>query len=101
VTGPNGIAVIPLSGPGVLLMQGLGETSGSEVYEAWAIVGTSAPAPVGSFSVSGDHQGWLDSLTVPPGDTLVIALTREPAPGATKPTLPVVAAGQAGPASTR
>jgi hypothetical protein len=45
--------------------------------------------------VGTDGLGWLDSVTVPPGDSLVVALTREPGPGATKPTLPIVASGSA------
>jgi hypothetical protein len=28
-------------------MQGLAPTTGSEVYEVWAIVGSQAPAPIG------------------------------------------------------
>ena len=35
------------------------------------------------------------NLTVPAGDKLVLALTLEPGPGATKPTLPIVASGTA------
>ena len=93
--GSNGIAVIPRTGPGLLVMAGLPATTGSTVYEAWAIVGSQAPAPLGSFAVGSDATGWLDSLTVPPGEGLVVALTREPGPGATKPTLPIVASGSA------
>lgn len=93
-TGPNGLAVIPSSGPGVLVMQGLGATEAGQVYEAWAIVGKDAPLPVGSFAVGGDGLGWLD-LNVPGGGDVVLALTREPGPGATKPTLPIVASGAA------
>ena len=96
-TGPNGLAVIPQSGPGVLVMQGLGATDGSQVYEAWAIIGTEAPVPIGSFGVGGNGFGWLTELTVPAGGSVVVALTREPGPGATKPTLPIVASGTAAP----
>lgn len=96
-TGPTGLAAIPRVGPGVLVMQGLGATSGAQVYEAWAIVGNQAPAPIGSFSVGGDGYGWLAELVVPAGGDIVVALTREPGPGATKPTLPIVAAGTTAP----
>ena len=93
------MAVIGQGGSGILVMQGLGPTAGSQVYEAWAIVGSQAPAPIGSFSVGGDGLGWLAELTVPPGDGVTVALTKEPGPGATTPTLPVVAAGTAAPHS--
>jgi hypothetical protein len=96
-TGPNGLAVIPQSGPGILVMQGLGATDGSQVYEAWAIVGTAVPVPIGSFGVGINGFGWLTDLTVPAGGSVVVALTREPGPGATKPTLPIVASGTAAP----
>ncbi len=92
----NGLAVIPSSGDAILVMQGLAPTNGGEVYEVWAIVGSQAPAPIGSFAVGADRLGGLDSVTVPPGDNLTVALTREPGPGATKPTLPIVASGSAG-----
>jgi hypothetical protein len=92
----NGLAVIPSSGDAILVMQGLAPTNGREVYEVWAIVGSQAPAPIGSFAVGADHLGGLDSVTVPPGDNLTVALTREPGPDATKPTLPIVASGSAG-----
>jgi hypothetical protein len=98
-TGPNGLAVIPQGGPGILVMQGLGATDGSQVYEAWAIVGTEAPVPIGSFGVGSNGFGWLTELTVPAGGSVVVALTREPGPGATKPTLPIVASGTAAPRS--
>lgn len=93
-TGPNGLAVIPSNGAGVLVMQGLGATEAGQVYEAWAILGKAAPLPIGSFVVAGDGLGWLD-LTVPGGSEVVLALTREPGPGATTPTLPIVASGAA------
>jgi hypothetical protein len=92
----NGLAVIPRSGAGIVVMQGLAPTTGSEVYEVWAIVGSQAPAPIGSFAVGADRSGGLDGVTVPPGESVTVALTREPGPGATKPTLPIVASGAAG-----
>jgi hypothetical protein len=99
VSGPSGLAVMPGSGSGVLVMHGLAPTGGSQVYEAWAIVGSGAPVPLGSFAVGGDGLGWLADLALPPGSNVVVALTKEPGPGATKPTLPIVASGTAGPRS--
>lgn len=98
-SGPSGLAVIPRNGPAVLIMQGLDATDGGKVYEAWAIVGKQAPAPIGSFGVGGDGFGWLAEMTVPSGEGVTIALTREPGPGATTPTLPIVALGTAAPSS--
>ena len=99
VSGPSGLAVMPGSGNGVLVMRGLAPTGGSQVYEAWVIVGSGAPVPIGSFAVGGDGLGWLADLALPPGSNVVVALTKEPGPGATKPTLPIVASGTAGPHS--
>jgi hypothetical protein len=92
----SGLAVIARSGAGIVVMQGLAPTTGSEVYEVWAIVGNQAPAPIGSFAVGADRSGGLDGVTVPPGESVTVALTKEPGPGATKPTLPIVASGAAG-----
>jgi hypothetical protein len=95
--GPGGLAVIPQSGSGILVIEGLGATDGNQVYEAWSIAGNEAPVPIGSFGVGGDGLGWLAELSVPSGGNVVVALTKEPGPGATKPTLPIVALGTATP----
>jgi hypothetical protein len=95
--GPSGLAVIPQSGSGVLVIEGLGATDGNQVYEAWSIAGNGAPVPIGSFGVGGDGLGWLAELSVPSSGNVVVALTKEPGPGATKPTLPIVALGTATP----
>jgi hypothetical protein len=94
-TVPSGLAVIPPTGTAILVMQGLTPTAGNQVYEAWGIVGGRSPVPVGSFVVGSDGTGGLDALSMPAGGSLTIALTREPGPGATAPTLPIVAAGVA------
>ncbi|HEX8939546.1 MAG TPA: anti-sigma factor, partial [Candidatus Limnocylindrales bacterium] len=94
---PAGLGVVPPSGPGLLVMHDLAPTSGGQVYEAWAIVGSGAPAPLGSFSVGSDGRGWLEGISVAGPGPLTLALTREPGPGATKPTLPIVSSGTARP----
>ena len=100
----GGLAVIPHGGGGILVAHDLAPTSGSQVYEAWVIAGQSAPAPAGSFTVGSDGRGWLEALPSPPagasGGPMTVALTREPGPGATKPTLPIVSSGAAGSATS-
>jgi hypothetical protein len=91
----NGIAAVTADGSVVLAMRDLPATSGSQVYEAWVIVGTQAPVAVGGFTVdsAGTAAFTTRPATTPPG--AVIALTLEPNEGNTAPTLPIVAAGVA------
>ena len=77
-------------------MQDLDPTTGSEVYEGWVIVGDAAPAPLGGFAVGDAGTGRLDSSGLPVEPGMTLALTREPEPGATTPTMPILAAGTAG-----
>jgi hypothetical protein len=67
------------------------------VYEAWAISGTSAPVPIGGFTVGADGTGALMAGSQQTSLNAVIAITREPGPGATTPTLPIVASGSTTP----
>jgi hypothetical protein len=92
----SGIAVLPTSGRGVLVVAGLPPTRGDEVYEIWLIHGSTAPQPAGSFQVRSSGQGWHDAIAVPPDGALSVALTREPGPGATSPSSPIVAQGSSG-----
>ena len=93
-----GLAAIGADGRLALVMRELGETTGSEVYEAWLIAEDGAPVPAGSFRVAGDGSATV-VLTplVATSDGVIVALTREPGPGATTPTLPIVALGTARP----
>ncbi|HYM84073.1 MAG TPA: anti-sigma factor [Candidatus Dormibacteraeota bacterium] len=93
--GSSAIAVLPHTGPGMIVAQGLEATSGSQVYEAWLIEGSGTPVPAGAFTVGADGRGWLDSLAPAPDGPVTVALTREPGRGATKPTLPIVISGAA------
>jgi anti-sigma-K factor RskA len=97
-SGPSGLAVVSNRGANVsLVMRDLAPTSGAEVYEAWLIAGENAPVPIGSFTVSASGVATFTASAPPPSDlpSLTVALTREPGPGATTPTLPIVALGTA------
>ena len=91
----SGIAAVGPDGSVVLAMRNLPATTGSQVYEAWVIVGEQAPVAVGGFTV--DQNGTAGFTTrphpAPPG--AVIALTLEPTAGSTAPLGPVVSAGTA------
>jgi anti-sigma-K factor RskA len=97
--GPSGLAAISATGTMTLAMQSLPATDGQQVYEAWVIGGDGVPVPLGSFQVgsAGTASFAADSPLAEPG--VVLAVTREPGPGATTPTLPIVAAGTASTAS--
>ena len=94
----SGFMAVGADGTAAIVVSGLPATTGTEVYEVWVIVGSNPAAPVGALTQSGA----LAFLTgpvgpVPPGAT--VALTREPAPNATTPTLPIVSKGVAGTSS--
>jgi hypothetical protein len=95
--GPRGLAAVSSNGDVTMAMQDLAPTSGDEVYEGWAIVGDAAPVPLGGFTVGEGGTGRLDGTGVPAEPGMTVALTREPGSGATTPTLPILAAGTAGP----
>jgi hypothetical protein len=97
-TGPSGLAAISSTGTQVsLVMRDLAPTTGSEVYEAWVITGDNAPVPIGHFTV--DASGTATFVTTGPSvgevPAITVALTREPGPGATTPTMPIIALGTA------
>jgi anti-sigma factor RsiW len=88
-----GIAAVAADGSVVLAMRDLPATTGTQVYEAWVIVGQAAPVPVGGFSVgpSGTAAFTTTPVTTPPGST--IALSLEPSAGSTTPRGTIVATG--------
>jgi hypothetical protein len=98
-TGPNGIAALDPAGKVVVAMRNLPPTTGSEVYEAWVIGASGTPSPVGSFAVAAGGTGTLVTTASTTEVGVTLALTKEPGPGATKPTLPIVVKGQARPAT--
>jgi len=91
---PRGVAAVGSDGSVAVAMRDLEPTSGSQVYEAWLIAPAGGPVPIGSFQVA---AGGTASLTAraTPASGATVALTREPGPGATTPTLPIVSKGVA------
>lgn len=96
-SGPGGIAVLPSSGKGTLIMSGLAPTSGSQIYEAWAITEGQPPTPVAGFTVGSDGIGYTDQMPAATGATLTVAITLEPKPNPTAPSSAPIAAGVAAP----
>jgi Anti-sigma-K factor rskA/Putative zinc-finger len=92
--GPRGIAAMAADGSVAIAMRDLEPTSGSAVYEAWVIGPSGTPAPIGSFHVAANGTASLTARATP-ANGATIALTREPGPGATAPTLPIVSKGVA------
>jgi len=91
----TGLAAIDAGGGMTLAMRDLAKPSGTAVYEAWMIAPKAAPVPLGEMSIAGDGSAYLQVGGVPATPGLVVALTREPGPGATTPTLPIVSSGTA------
>ena len=88
-----GIAAVEPDGSVVMAMRDLAPTAGTQVYEAWVIVGKAAPIAVGGFTVgpAGTAAFMTNPVNTPPGST--IALTLEPTAGSTAPRGSVVSAG--------
>jgi hypothetical protein len=92
-------AVSTTAGTIQLAVRGLTPTAGSQVYEAWYVPAGGAPLPIGAFTVGSAGTGtilgsWSPPTGTPP--TGLVAITLEPAAGATTPTKPILASGAAG-----
>lgn len=96
-TGPSGIAVMPPSGQGRLVMSGLAPTIGSQIYEAWAILEGQAPVPVGGFTVGKDGVGYFDAMPAAGEHSVIVAITLEPAPNPSAPSSDPISLGVAAP----
>ncbi len=94
-SGGSGLAAISSSGQVTMAMQDLAPTSGSTVYTAWVIAGDGVPVPLGDFTVGNSGTGSLEATGAPSTPGVVLALTLEPQPGATTPTLPIISKGVA------
>ncbi|HEX5826096.1 MAG TPA: anti-sigma factor [Candidatus Limnocylindrales bacterium] len=92
---PSGLAAVSSDGRVTIVMRGLAPTRGSEVYEAWVIGGDGTPVPIGGFAVGDAGAATFTASGVSAGPGVTVALTREPAPGATIPTFPIISSGQA------
>ena len=92
--GPRGLAAVASDGSIQFAMEDLAPTSGTQVYETWAIVGEDAPVPLGSFTVDASGVASFTSKQGPTDPGIVVAVSREPTAGATTPT-EVVSAGPA------
>ena len=93
--GATGLAVVAPDGTMRIAMRDLAPTTGPEVYEAWAILPESAPVPLGGFQVGSNGVGYLEAGGSPTQSGVVLALTREPGPGATAPSSDPVSVGTA------
>jgi anti-sigma-K factor RskA len=91
----SGLAAVRADGAVTLAMQDLAPTTGSTVYTAWAIGGDGVPVAIGDFTVGSDGTASFAAPTSPLASGTVLALTREPTPGATAPTGPIVSKGVA------
>lgn len=93
--GPSGLAAVAPDGRVALVMRDLAPTTGTQVYETWVIGADGAPIPVGGFVVRADGTASFTASEAPVAEGVTIAVTLEPAEGATTPTLPIIAAGVA------
>ncbi|MEO8469772.1 MAG: anti-sigma factor [Chloroflexota bacterium] len=85
--------VAATGGSVILAVENLAPTTGAQVYEAWVIVGDAAPVAIGGFEVGAGGTGVFRGSTAFAAPGAIVALTLEPAPGATAPTSPVVTLG--------
>jgi anti-sigma-K factor RskA len=93
--GPTGLAAVSAAGEVTLAMRDLPATSGAQVYEAWVIGGDGVPVPLGDFQVDSAGTAFFTGDGLPTDPGIVLALTLEPGPGATTPTMPIVSLGTA------
>lgn len=93
--GPTGLAAVSADGAVMLAMRDLPATSGDQVYEAWIIGSDGVPAALGGFKVGDAGTAFFTGDGQPTEPGAVLALTLEPAPGATQPTSPVISLGTA------
>ena len=91
----SGLAVVAGDGSVHIVVRGLGANTGTTVYEAW-VIDASGPIAIGGFTVGADGIGYLTTPAGPGAAGVTVALTLEPAPGATKPGGPVISSGVAG-----
>ncbi len=91
----SGLAAVNADGDVVMAMRDLAPTSGNAVYEAWVIGGDGVPVPLGGFKVDNSRTAYFEGSGLPAAEGIVLALTLEPGPGATTPTMPIISKGVA------
>ena len=91
----SGFAAVNTDGDLALAMRNLAPTTGSTVYEAWVIGADGVPVPIGEFQVGSSGVGFLQTSGLPAAEGILLALTREPGPDATTPTMPIISKGVA------
>ncbi|HUQ44517.1 MAG TPA: anti-sigma factor, partial [Candidatus Limnocylindria bacterium] len=91
--GPSGLAAVGGDGAVALVMRDLAPTTGTQVYETWLIGADGKPVAIGGFQIGTGGTASFTTQHAVPGGGVTVALTLEPAPGATAPTGPIVAAG--------
>jgi anti-sigma-K factor RskA len=91
----SGLAAVSELGDVALAMRDLAPTTGSTVYEAWVIGSDGVPVPLGAFTVDSSRTAFFEGSGLPAAEGIVLALTLEPGPGATTPTLPIISKGVA------
>ena len=91
----SGLAAVNAQGDVAIAMRDLAPTSGNAVYEAWVIASDGVPVPLGSFKVGDAGIAYFEGAGLPATGGIVLALTLEPGPGATSPTMPIISKGVA------
>jgi anti-sigma-K factor RskA len=91
----SGLAAVDADGDLALAMRDLAPTSGASVYEAWVIAADGVPVPLGSFTVGSSGTAYFAAGGLPNAEGILLALTLEPGPNATTPTMPIISAGAA------
>jgi anti-sigma-K factor RskA len=94
-TGPAGFAAVGQDASVTLVMHDLAPTSGAQVYEAWVVDGTNPPVPIGGFAVGATGTAAFATQSAAARSGVTLALTLEAGPGATTPTMPIIASGSA------
>ena len=92
---PGGFAAVTADGTIRLAMRDLGPTSGTEVYEAWVIPADGVPKALGHLALREGGFGYLEAGGLPTERGMVLAITREPKPGAQAPSSAPISAGAA------
>ncbi len=91
----SGLAAVDATGAVAMAMRDLAPTTGSSVYEAWVIGADGVPVPLGGFTVDSSRTAYFASSGLPTAEGIVLALTLEPGPDATTPTMPIISKGVA------